>query len=50
MPPVQASFDLKMGKDHGLRVGCGDEPMQACIEAAQPLMDRLEAMGGSRRD
>lgn len=38
------SFELRMGEGRSLRVRCGDEPIQACIDAATPLIDRLSGM------
>lgn len=34
-------FEIRMGGGAGLRVNCGDEPIQACVDAAAPLIDRL---------
>jgi len=42
-PPTKG-FDLRMGKDNGLRVTCGDEPIEVCIAAAAPLIDRVSGM------
>lgn len=41
--PEGAGFDIRMGDDLGLKVDCGEEPLVACIEAAQPLIDRFGA-------
>ena len=38
-------FHLRMGPGMGLRVNCGDEPMQACLDAVMPLVDRLGTAG-----
>jgi hypothetical protein len=32
-------FNLVAGPGHVLHVNCGDEPIKACIESAQPLID-----------
>jgi hypothetical protein len=32
-------FNLVAGPSHALHVNCGDEPIKACIESAQPLID-----------
>lgn len=39
-----ASFDLRLGRGMGLRVDCGPQPIAACINAAQPLIDQMKAM------
>lgn len=38
------SFELRIGEGRSLRVRCGDEPIQACIDAAVPLIDRMSGM------
>lgn len=39
-PPQPAKgFDLRLGEDNGLRVTCGDEPIEVCIGAAAPLLE-----------
>ena len=34
-------FDLQLGHGRGLRVQCGDEQLDSCIKAAQPLIHQL---------
>ena len=41
-PPSGKSFDLRLGTNRGLRVDCGDETLADCVEAANPLLERLE--------
>lgn len=38
------SLELCMGEGRSLRVRCGDESIQACIDAAAPLIDRMTGM------
>ena len=49
-PPPPTGFDIRMGKDMGLRVSCGDEPIAACIAAAKPLLDQIGTMMPPRPD
>jgi hypothetical protein len=41
-PPPAKGFELRMGPGQSLKVNCGDEPIKACINAAKPLLNRLE--------
>ncbi|WP_062118535.1 hypothetical protein [Aureimonas sp. AU40] len=40
-PPLAKGVDIRMGRDAGVRIECGDEPMDRCLAAAKPLTDRL---------
>ncbi|WP_156417922.1 hypothetical protein [Aureimonas sp. AU4] len=40
-PPMGKGIELRLGRDAGIRINCGDEPMEACIAAAKPLTDRI---------
>jgi hypothetical protein len=47
---AQAGFEIRMGEGRSLRVRCGGEPIRACIEAAEPVIDRItEAPGAASR-
>jgi hypothetical protein len=37
-------FELRMGEGRRLRVSCGDEAIQACVDAVRPLIDSLSGM------
>ena len=39
-------FDLRVGHGQRLRVNCGDEPIQACIDAAAPLIEIISGDDG----
>ncbi|MGB7756794.1 MAG: hypothetical protein WBL23_12095 [Salinisphaera sp.] len=39
-------FDLQLGHGRGLRVQCGDEQLNSCIKAAQPLIHQLKQSKG----
>ncbi|RFC64191.1 hypothetical protein DYI37_07525 [Fulvimarina endophytica] len=43
-PPPRAGFDIRMGKDMGMRVDCGDQPMAECVEPLRPYIDRVLEM------
>lgn len=49
---VEKGFDLRLGPVR-LRVACGEEPLEACLAAAEPLLEMVrtgqEAMGARRR-
>lgn len=40
-PPLVKGVELRMGPDMGLRIECGDEPIDACLAAAKPLIDKV---------
>lgn len=40
-PDLMKGFDLRMGRDAGLLVECGDETMSDCVAAVRPLIDQL---------
>ncbi|WP_061933119.1 hypothetical protein [Aureimonas sp. AU22] len=40
-PPMGKGVEIKLGRDAGIRINCGDEPMEACLAAAKPLTDRI---------
>ncbi|WP_139224589.1 hypothetical protein [Aureimonas phyllosphaerae] len=40
-PPMGKGVEIRLGRDAGIRINCGDEPMDACIAAAKPLTDRI---------
>lgn len=40
-PPMGKGVEIRLGRDAGIRINCGDETMQACIAAAKPLTDRI---------
>ena len=40
-PPIGKGVEIRMGRDAGIRIECGDEPMQACLAAAKPLTDKI---------
>lgn len=40
-PPPRKGVDLRLGRDMGLRIDCGDEPMERCLAAAKPLLDKV---------
>ena len=39
----KTGFDMRMGKDNGLKVECGDMALTECISAAQPLIDQMSS-------
>ncbi len=43
-PPMGKGVEIRLGRDAGIRVTCGDEPMAACLAAAKPLTDRIPDM------
>ncbi|MBB3952706.1 hypothetical protein [Aureimonas jatrophae] len=43
-PPMGKGVEIRLGRDAGIRINCGDEPMDACIAAAKPLTDRIPDM------
>jgi len=40
-PPLSKGVEIRMGRDTGIRIECGDEPMAACLAAAKPLTDKI---------
>ena len=40
-PPMMKGIDIRMGRDTGIRIECGDEALRACLEAAKPILDKL---------
>lgn len=40
-PPMTKGVEIRMGRDTGIRIECGDEPMAACLAAARPLTDKI---------
>ena len=40
-PPMTKGIEIRMGKDAGFTIECGDEPMAACLTAAKPLTDKI---------
>lgn len=51
-PPPQdlRSFEIRLDDDRRLRVQCGRESLESCIDAAAPLLDLLTADGARDRD
>lgn len=40
-PPPIKGVEIRMGRDTGIRINCGDEPMADCLAAAKPLTDKI---------
>ena len=40
-PPMGKGVEIRMGRDAGIRINCGDEAMEACLAAASPLTDKI---------
>lgn len=48
-PHEEKGFDIRLDDDRRLKVDCGREPLEACIEAAAPLLELLSTEERGRR-